>query len=140
MNADPQGLTAAVAQSLLAAEGFNELPQARGRSFFRIVLGVLKEPMLALLIGGGVIYFVLGSAQEGIILLIFALLSVTITVVQEARTERVLDALRDLTSPRALVIRDGVRLRIAGREVARGDLIVLGEGDRSEERRVGKEC
>ena len=57
-------------------------------------------------------------------------LSVGITVVQEARTERVLEALRDLTSPRALVIRGGERLRIAGREVVRGDLIVLAEGDR----------
>lgn len=126
----PDGLTDAAAKTLLASEGYNELPQAHGRSFFRIVLGVVKEPMLALLIGGGVIYFALGSAQEGIILLIFALLSVAITVVQEARTERVLDALRDLTSPRALVIRGGVRQRIAGREVARGDLIVLAEGDR----------
>ena len=53
-----------------------------------------------------------------------------ITVVQESRTERVLDALRDLTSPRALVIRDGERKRIAGKDVVRGDLIVLSEGDR----------
>jgi Ca2+-transporting ATPase len=53
-----------------------------------------------------------------------------ITVVQETRTERVLEALRDLTSPRALVIRDGERRRIAGREVVRGDFIVLAEGDR----------
>ena len=49
---------------------------------------------------------------------------------QEARSERVLEALRDLTSPRALVIRDGERRRIPGREVVRGDLVVLAEGDR----------
>ena len=86
--------------------------------------------MLALLIAGGVVYLLLGSLEEALILLAFACLSVGITVVQEARTERVLEALRDLTSPRALVIRGGERLRIAGREVARGDLIVLSEGDR----------
>src|ERR1019366_3960946 len=57
-------------------------------------------------------------------------MSVLITVVQETRTERVLEALRDLTSPRALVIRDGARKRIAGREVVRGDAVVLAEGDR----------
>ena len=57
-------------------------------------------------------------------------MSIAITVVQETRTERVLEALRDLTSPRALVIRDGERKRIAGRDVVRGDLIVLSEGDR----------
>ena len=86
--------------------------------------------MLALLIGGGLVYLALGDVKEAIILLVFACLSVVITVVQETRTERVLEALRDLTSPRALVIRDGERQRIAGREVVRGDLIVLSEGDR----------
>ena len=56
--------------------------------------------------------------------------SVVVTIVQEARSERVLDALRDLTSPRALVLRDGERKRIPGREVVRGDLVILNEGDR----------
>jgi Ca2+-transporting ATPase len=125
-----QGLTPTEAAKRLAAEGFNELPRARRRSALRIVFDVLREPMLALLLAGGVVYFLLGNHQEAVILLIFASLSVGITVVQEARTERVLDALRDLTSPRALVIRGGERVRIAGREVARGDVIVLSEGDR----------
>ena len=64
------------------------------------------------------------------ILFLFACTSVGIALVQEARTERVLESLRDLTSPRALVIRDGVETRIAGAEVVYGDLIVLAEGDR----------
>jgi len=125
-----QGLTPAEAEARLADEGYNELPRARRRTPLRIVLEVLREPMLALLIAGGVVYLLLGSLEEALVLLAFACLSVGITVVQEARTERVLEALRDLTSPRALVIRGGERLRIAGREVARGDLIVLAEGDR----------
>jgi len=86
--------------------------------------------MLALLLGGGAIYLVLGNLKEALILLAFATMSVVITVVQETRTERVLEALRDLTSPRALVIRDGARKRVAGREVVRGDFVVLAEGDR----------
>lgn len=96
----------------------------------RIILEVLREPMLALLLAGGFIYLLLGDLKEAFILLAFAIMSILITVVQETRTERVLEALRDLTSPRALVIRDGARRRIAGREVVRGDLIVLAEGDR----------
>lgn len=124
------GLTTAQATARLAAEGYNELPRARRRSPLRIVAEVLREPMLALLLAGGVVYLLLGNRADALILLAFACLSVSITVVQEARTERVLEALRDLTSPRALVIRNGERLRIAGREVARGDLIVLSEGDR----------
>ena len=86
--------------------------------------------MLALLLVGGIVYLVLGDLKEAIILVAFATMSIVITVVQETRTERVLEALRDLTSPRALVIRDGQRQRIAGRDVVRGDLIVLSEGDR----------
>jgi P-type Ca2+ transporter type 2C len=134
MSASPelsrQGLSDSVAQSRLKAEGFNELPRPDKRTPFRIFLDVLREPMLALLLGGGVIYLFLGDLKEALILLAFATMSVLITVVQETRTERVLEALRDLTSPRALVIRDGERKRIAGREVVRGDLVILSEGDR----------
>ena len=125
-----RGLSEADAQARLRTEGYNELPRPDRRTPLRIVLEVLREPMLALLLGGGAIYLVLGDLKEALILLAFATMSVVITVVQETRTERVLEALRDLTSPRALVIRDGARKRIAGREVVRGDFVVLAEGDR----------
>ncbi len=128
--AERTGLTAAEAKQRLATDGPNALPQTARRTALRIVSEVVREPMLALLIGGGVVYLVLGDVQEAILLLVFAGMSVVITVVQEARTERVLEALRDLTSPRALVLRDGTRQRIAGSEVVRGDLVVLAEGDR----------
>ncbi|KAF0172197.1 MAG: Ca2+-transporting ATPase [Rhodobacteraceae bacterium] len=124
------GLSPAEAASRLQREGPNELPRATRRSVFRLIVDVLREPMLLLLLAGGLVYLALGDRAEAMILLAFACLSVGITVVQEARTEGVLEALRDLTSPRALVIRGGDRLRIAGREVVRGDLIVLAEGDR----------
>jgi Ca2+-transporting ATPase len=126
----PRGLGQREAEQRLEREGFNELPRGDRRTVLRIVLEVIREPMLALLFGGGAVYLLLGDLKEALVLLVFAMLSIVITVVQEARTERVLEALRDLTSPRALVIRDGQRLRIAGREVARGDLLVLAEGDR----------
>lgn len=115
---------------LLASEGPNELPRAGRRSPFRIVVEVVREPMLALLLAGGLTYFLLGDPAEALILLAFATFSILVTVVQESRTEHVLEALRDLSSPRALVIRDGTRQRIAGREVVRSDLLVLEQGDR----------
>jgi P-type Ca2+ transporter type 2C len=127
---DTKGLTEGEAQIRLAADGPNELPRAGSRSAFKIVGEVLREPMLALLLAGGVAYLVLGSLTEALILLTFALFSIVLTVVQEARTEHVLEALRDLSAPRAMVVRDGARLRIAGREVVRGDLLVLEQGDR----------
>lgn len=86
--------------------------------------------MLVLLLGGGVAYLLLGDLTEALILLGFATFSVVVTVIQEIRTENVLEALRNLSAPRALVIRDGARLRIAGREVVRDDLIVIEQGDR----------
>ena len=124
------GLTDEEVARRAASEGFNELPRAEARTPLRIVFEVLREPMLALLLVGGCVYLLLGDTTEALVLLAFATLSVVITVVQESRTERVLEALRDLTSPRALVIRAGTRRRIAGREVVRGDLLVLVEGDR----------
>src|SRR5690348_9091192 len=124
------GLSAADARQRLAAEGPNELPSAGSRRPWRIALEVLREPMFGLLLVGGAIYVALGDLLGGIVLLVFACLSVSISVIQEMRSERVLDALRAMTSPRALVIRDGERRRIPGREVVRGDLVVVVEGDR----------
>jgi Ca2+-transporting ATPase len=126
----PTGLTSAEAAARLAADGPNDLPRPGTRGLPRIIIGVLKEPMLALLLGGGIVYLLLGERTEALVLVGFAGLSILITVVQEQRTERALAALRDLASPRALVIRDGQRQRIAGRDVVGGDVLVLGEGDR----------
>ena len=129
-NPAPQGLSAADAASRLASDGPNELPKAGRRSYLKIIAEVLREPMLALLLLGGVAYLLLGDLAEALILLAFATFSVAVTVIQESRTENVLEALRDLSAPRALVIRGGERMRIAGREVVRGDLIVIEQGDR----------
>jgi P-type Ca2+ transporter type 2C len=124
------GLTEAEASRRLRSEGFNELPSSRKRKLRDIFLDVLKEPMFLLLLACGGIYFLLGDHQEAIILIAFVLVVTGITLYQEHKTERALEALRDLSSPRALVIRDGKRTRIAGRDVVRGDCIVISEGDR----------
>ncbi len=125
-----KGLSEFEAAARLGREGYNELPRASKRTIPRIAIEVVKEPMFGLLIASGAIYLVLGDLRESLLLLAFASISVGIAIVQESRSENVLRALRDLTSPRALVIRDGVRRRIPGREVARGDVLVLSEGDR----------
>jgi P-type Ca2+ transporter type 2C len=127
---EPKGLTEAEAAARLRADGYNELPRAKQRTVLRIALEIFREPMFALLVGSGAIYLVLGDLEEALLLLAFATISVGIAIVQESRSENVLKALRDLSSPRALVVRDGTRRRIPGREVAKGDLLVLSEGDR----------
>lgn len=124
------GLSTAEAAQRLAADGPNLLPQSDRRTALRIVGEVLREPMLALLLAGGVAYLILGNLAEALILLGFATFSVAITAIQETRTEHVLDALRNLSAPRALVIRDGALRRVAGSDVVCGDLLVLEAGDR----------
>jgi len=124
------GLSTVEAAVRLKSHGYNELPAAERRGVLRIAFEVVRQPMFALLIAGGVVYLILGDLMEAVLLLVFATLSVVITIVQESRSERVLEALRNLASPRALVIRDGNRVQIAGREVVCGDLLVIAEGDR----------
>jgi P-type Ca2+ transporter type 2C len=124
------GLSSTAAAARLKLDGYNELPAPDRRGFLRILGEVMRQPMFALLIGGGLVYLLLGDRLEALLLLLFASLSVTITIVQESRSERVLEALRNLASPRALVVRDGKRVQVAGREVVRDDVLVIAEGDR----------
>ena len=111
-------------------EGLNELPQSRPKKTLSIILDILKEPMVYLLLGCGVIYFFLGDHQEAIMLIGFLILIIGITVLQEAKAERALQALKDLSSPRAMVLRRGLKERVAGKDVVRDDIIFLNEGDR----------
>jgi Ca2+-transporting ATPase len=124
------GLTPAEAEQRLRNEGPNELPGREERRLAAILGEVAREPMFILLVVAGAIYFVLGDIGEGALLLSFVLVIIAITVYQERKTERALSALRNLSSPRALVIRGGGLVRVAGREVVRGDLLFVSEGDR----------
>lgn len=124
------GLSQEEAERRLHTEGLNELPSSRRRSPLALAFGVLREPMFLFLIAGCAIYLALGDLHEALVLLGSTLVTIGITFYQEQKTERALEALRDLSSPRALVIRGDKQQRIAGREVVRGDLVVLVEGDR----------
>lgn len=129
-NEFPYGLTVAEVESRQLAEGRNELATNQQHGLRRTVLEVVREPMFLLLLGAGSIYALLGDVHEALILLGFVFVIIAVTVLQQRRTERALAALRDLASPRALVIREGKPMRIAGHEVMRGDVLVLNEGDR----------
>jgi Ca2+-transporting ATPase len=124
------GLSSAEAAERLKHDGPNELPQEHSRTLRGIIVDALREPMLQLLLAAGVIYLLLGDRAEALILLGFAILNVALVVVQESRTEKALAALKDLSSPTALVIRDGQRKRVAARDIVEEDLISIAEGDR----------
>src|ERR1035441_9551450 len=124
---DVRGLALDVAAARLHSEGYNELPSAKPRNIWIIAWDVVREPMFLLLLGAGAIYLLLGDLEEALLLLAFVFVVIGITLYQERKTERALEALRDLSSPRALVIRGGERKRIAGREVVPDDLVVLAD-------------
>ncbi|MHB0916364.1 MAG: cation-translocating P-type ATPase [Thiobacillus sp.] len=123
-------MSGTLARERLAVEGANALPESGPHGTAAMVLEVIREPMFLLLIAATAIYLALGDLHEALMLLFFVAVAMGITLYQSHKTERVLQALRDLTSPRALLLRDGEKQRIAGREVVRDDIVMLAEGDR----------
>lgn len=124
------GLTGQEALLRLGRDGPNELPSHENRGLLTIGWEVVREPMFLLLVAAGSLYLLMGEPKDALLLLGFVFVVMGITIVQERKTEHALEALRDLSSPRALVIRDGKQLRIPGREVVLGDLLRVVEGDR----------
>src|SRR3989344_8844297 len=125
-----KGLSTLEATEQLKSQGYNELPSSKPKNIWKIALEVIKEPMFLLLISCGVLYMILGDYREGSILLSTIFIIIFITFYQYQKTEKALDSLKKLSSPRALVIRDGKEIRISGREVVPDDIIILNEGDR----------
>lgn len=124
------GLSSDLAKKLLSQHGPNEISKDKPKGVGAIVLEVIKEPMFILLFCCGSIYIFLGDHREGIMLLCSVLVIIFITFYQNKKTEESLSALRQLSSPRALVIRDGIQVRIPGSEVVPGDILLINEGDR----------
>jgi P-type Ca2+ transporter type 2C len=123
------GLNSAQADALLQQHGPNELPSAQSR-WYLIALGVFREPMLGLLLATAILYLLIGESTEAWLLFGSSLVVIAINIVQDVRSERAVQALRDLSSPRAVVIRNNERTRIAAREIVPGDIMILEEGDR----------
>ena len=110
--------------------GFNELPSSKPRNFFAIGIEILKEPMFILLVSCCFLYLILGDLQESLTLSVFVVMIICITLFQSWKTEKTLAALRDLTSPKSLVIRNGQELYIASRDLVPDDIVILNEGNK----------
>lgn len=124
------GLESLKAQEKLLKIGYNELPSQKKESYFTMFWKIFTEPMLLLLLSAGTVYMFLGELRDALVLLASVFIVIGITFYQEHKTEKTLETLRGLSSPRALVIRDGKHQRIPGRELVEEDIIVLHEGDR----------
>jgi Ca2+-transporting ATPase len=124
------GLSKEEARVRLEQVGYNELEKKKKGGWWRFLLSVFSEPLFFLLVGAATLYVVLGDYQEGLVLSMAMVLIIAITFFQKQRSSRALEALKNLSAPRALVLRDGRAERIPGREVVPGDWLLLSAGDR----------
>ena len=122
------GLSSAEAKRLQDEYGKNELTAQKKESFIKKLIHIILEPMFLLLIVAAVIYFILGEPRDGAIMLIFVIGIISIDVIQEWKTDKTLNALKDLSAPHAKVIRDGVEITIASSDLVPGDLMIIQEG------------
>lgn len=124
------GLSEIQVKNQIVQFGFNELLIAKPKSIFKIAAEIIKEPMFLLLISCGILYIIIGDYREGLVLLSATWVIIFITFYQYKKSERAIEALKQLASPRALVIREGHEVLISGRELVPDDIMILREGDR----------
>ncbi len=124
------GLNEAEAERRLARYGPNAVVGKNSRGLIDIIRDILREPMFLLLLAAAGLYLVLGDIGEGLFMTAGALVTIGLVVLQEARSERALAALRGLAEPSARVIRGGTERHVAAREIVPGDLVLVGEGER----------
>jgi Ca2+-transporting ATPase len=125
-----KGLSSQTAREKLLTYGPNELAHQPNFSGRRVWKEVITEPMILLLICCSILYFIIGETIESIVLFMMIGMILLISILQRTRSEKALEKLRELSAPRALVIRDGKPQRIPGREVVPHDVCILGAGDR----------
>jgi len=122
------GLTLVEAAKRQQQYGKNELTPQKKEHFFRKVFHIVCEPMFLLLIIAAVIYFILGEPRDGAIMLVFVVGIISIDVIQEWKTDKTLNALKDLSAPHITVIRDGNEQQIHSADLVPGDLMMIYEG------------
>ena len=126
----PAGLSSDEARQRLLRHGRNDIGERERRGLWHTLAGIAQEPMFLLLLAAAAIYLVIGNLGDGLLLAFFALMTLSLVVVQERRSERALDALRELAAPLARVIRDGRPQRLSAGELVPGDVVLIGEGER----------
>ena len=130
MNNQYIGISTREAKAYQEKFGFNELPNEDAHGFLKSLYEVLTEPIFGLLILAGLIYLIIGSVNDALTLMGFIAISIAITVFQQQKSKRAIKALKDLSSPKSIVIRDGISITIPSREIVVGDILVIQEGDR----------
>ena len=125
-----QGLTEQEAKSRLRQDGENVLAEAQKPKPVRIFLGQFRDVMVMILLAATAVSILLGELTDAITIILIVLLNAILGFLQEYRTEKTLETLRQMTAPTAAVCRNGKWQTISAAELVRGDLIRLEAGDR----------
>ena len=126
----PNHLTHSEAEHRLKEFGLNELPKEKKENNWLRASKIIREPMILLLVAASSLYLLMGNLGEGLMLSLSVFVVIGISLYEERKSEKALAALRQLSSPRAQVIREGQERRIPAAELVPGDLVLLHEGDR----------
>jgi len=127
---DIKGLSEAAIPALQQQYGKNIFQSEKPRRLYHILGDIVREPMFILLIIAGVLYFILGQATEGLMMLVAISFVTAISIYQEVRSTNALHALKQYTAPAIIVIRDGIEKQIRSEELVPGDIILLEEGNK----------
>ncbi|MGD8473280.1 MAG: cation-translocating P-type ATPase [Anaerolineae bacterium] len=135
-----KGLTAAQVNKRRERFGTNELREAPGRSFWRMLLDQFNQFLVLILIVAAIISAIIGWTEfnqtgdttefiDAIAIMTIVILNAILGVVQEGRAEEALAALKKMASPNARVLRDGYTQTVPSRELVPGDVVILETGN-----------
>lgn len=122
------GLSTEEAKNRQLKYGKNEMSHTKKKNFWYNFFHVLKEPMFILLLTVSLIYFILGEQTDGLIMLIFVNVIIWIEIIQEWKTDKTLQALKELSDPTVMVYRDNKRIELKSHDLVPGDVIYISEG------------
>ena len=122
------GLSSEEAKMRLEKIGENKLISKKKESLFILFLSQLNDVMIYILILASIISAIMGEISDSIIIIIVILINAIIGVVQEYKAEKALESLKKLSTPKAIVKRDGIILEISSKEVVPGDIIIIDAG------------
>ena len=122
------GLTSSEAKKRLEQYGPNKLKGKAKKSLVTLFLSQLKDMLIYVLIAAAIITFAIGEYEDSIIILLVILLNAIIGVIQEYKAEKAVEALQKMTTPKAVVKRDGQTIEVNSEELVPGDIIILDAG------------
>ncbi|WP_160677937.1 calcium-translocating P-type ATPase, PMCA-type [Clostridium sp. C8-1-8] len=129
LNVDEKvGLSTEEAKNRLSKYGENKLASKKKKSIFQLFLAQLADFMIYILFAAAFISGLMGEISDAIIIVIVILVNAIVGVVQESKAEKALEALKQLSTPKAVVKRDGALVEIPSEEVVPGDIIIIDAG------------